>query len=116
MTIGLENPGRRGLMLGAAAAAVTAGTGALAKAPMLKSQAPYFYRFMLGDAEATIVSDGTLPLGDPHTNFLGLSAAEMDEQLTRRTSCRCRTRCWNRTSWSSTPAAGWCCSTPAWAR
>ncbi|WP_298959392.1 MBL fold metallo-hydrolase [uncultured Methylobacterium sp.] len=83
MTIGLENPGRRGLMLGAAAAAVTVGTGAFAKAPMLKSQAPYFYRFMLGDAEATIVSDGTLPLGDPHTNFLGLSAAEMDEQLTR---------------------------------
>jgi glyoxylase-like metal-dependent hydrolase (beta-lactamase superfamily II) len=43
---------------------------------------PYFYRFKFGDAEATIVSDGTLPLGDPHTNFTGLSPQEMDKQLT----------------------------------
>jgi glyoxylase-like metal-dependent hydrolase (beta-lactamase superfamily II) len=55
---------------------------ALARAPMLGTQAPYFYRFRLGDAEATIVSDGVLPLGDPHKNFLGLSAEEMDKQLT----------------------------------
>jgi glyoxylase-like metal-dependent hydrolase (beta-lactamase superfamily II) len=49
---------------------------------MLNSPAPYFYRFKLGDAEATIVSDGTLPLGDPHKNFTGLAPAEMDKQLT----------------------------------
>lgn len=49
---------------------------------MLGSQAPYFYRFKLGTAEATMVSDGSMPLGDPHKNFNGLSAAEMDKQLT----------------------------------
>ena len=49
---------------------------------MLGTQAPYFYRFKLGNAEATVVSDGPLPLGDPHKNFLGLTAAEMDKQLT----------------------------------
>ncbi|PIK70307.1 MBL fold metallo-hydrolase, partial [Methylobacterium frigidaeris] len=83
MTIRLDAPNRRGLMLGAAAAAVTAGLpgAAGAKAPMLRSQSPYYYRFTLGDAEATMVSDGTLPLGDPHANFLGLTPAEMDAQL-----------------------------------
>jgi glyoxylase-like metal-dependent hydrolase (beta-lactamase superfamily II) len=49
---------------------------------MTGTPAPYFYRFKFGDAEATIVSDGTLPLGDPHTNFTGLSPQEMDKQLT----------------------------------
>ena len=49
---------------------------------MLGTQAPYFYRFKLGNAEATVVSDGPLPLGDPHKNFLGLTTAEMDKQLT----------------------------------
>ena len=39
---------------------------------MLGTQAPYFYRFKLGTAEATIVSDGPLPLGDPNAAFLGL--------------------------------------------
>ncbi len=73
-------------LLQAGSAALAAGTAgalpALAKAPMLGTQAPYFYRFKLGSAEATIVSDGPLPLGDPHKNFLGLSNAEMDKQLT----------------------------------
>ncbi len=50
---------------------------ALAKAPMSNAQAPYFYRFKLGDAEATVVSDGPLPLGDPTQAFLGLSKEEI---------------------------------------
>lgn len=54
---------------------------ALAKAPFVGKPAPYYYRFKFGDAEITIVSDGTLPLGDPHSNFKGLSPAEMDRQL-----------------------------------
>jgi glyoxylase-like metal-dependent hydrolase (beta-lactamase superfamily II) len=79
---------RRALLIGAPAAGALGAFGAtswgpaLAKAPMLNTQAPYFYRFKLGNAEATIVSDGTLPLGDPHTNFLGLTQEEMDKQLT----------------------------------
>ncbi len=76
---------RRQLVWGAAAGGALALVhpgGLLAKAPMIGEPAPYYYRFKFGDAEATIVSDGTLPLGDPHTNFLGLSPQEMDQQLT----------------------------------
>src|SRR6185369_12691250 len=69
---------RRHMLMGASAAGALGAFGALgsaaAKAPMLHTQAPYFYRFNVGDFEATIASDGTLPLGDPHKNFLGLSA------------------------------------------
>jgi glyoxylase-like metal-dependent hydrolase (beta-lactamase superfamily II) len=78
------NLSRRNMLLGAGAAA-TAGAlipaASLAKAPMLNTPAPYFYRFKLGDAEATIVSDGTLPLGDPHASFSGLAPTELDQQL-----------------------------------
>lgn len=78
---------RRHALLGGALAvgALAAGQGiapALAKAPLAGQPAPYFYRFRFGDGEITVVSDGTLPLGDPHSNFTGLSAQEMDRQLT----------------------------------
>jgi len=84
MTHDVISLSRRRLLQGGSAmmAAGLAGAPAFAKAPMLGTQAPYFYRFKLGNAEATIVSDGPLPLGDPHKNFLGLSPAEMDKQLT----------------------------------
>jgi glyoxylase-like metal-dependent hydrolase (beta-lactamase superfamily II) len=77
---------RRNVLVGAAscAAASTVAfgpSGAAAKAPLTNAPAPYFYRFKLGTAEATIVSDGTLPLGDPHASFKGLTAQEMDKQL-----------------------------------
>jgi glyoxylase-like metal-dependent hydrolase (beta-lactamase superfamily II) len=77
---------RRNVLVGAAscAAASTVAfgpSGAVAKAPLTNAPAPYFYRFKLGTAEATIVSDGTLPLGDPHASFKGLTAQEMDKQL-----------------------------------
>ena len=69
---------------------------AFAKAPMLGTQAPYFYRFKLGNAEATIVSDGPLPLGDPHKAFLGLTKDEMRASSTT-ISCRWKTPCSSRT-------------------
>src|SRR5215218_6468686 len=75
---------RRDLIAGASAAgalAISSFDRAFGKAPLLNTSAPYFYRFKLGSAEATIVSDGTLPLGDPHTNVSGLSKEEMDRQL-----------------------------------
>jgi glyoxylase-like metal-dependent hydrolase (beta-lactamase superfamily II) len=79
-----SNLSRRNMLLGAGTLA-TAGAlypaASLAKAPMLNTPAPYFYRFKLGDAEATIVSDGTLPLGDPHASFSGLAPTELDQQL-----------------------------------
>ena len=69
---------RRDLLLGASAATALGSAGAWptpasARAPKANAPAPYYYRLRFGEAEATIVSDGTLPLGDPHANFLGLS-------------------------------------------
>ena len=54
---------------------------AFAKGPLVNTQAPNFYRFKLGGAEATILTDGVLPLGDPHASFTGLTKEEMDRQL-----------------------------------
>lgn len=75
----------RRTLIGAASAAgllgMTPGTS-LAKVDMPTRQAPYFYRFRLGDARATVVSDGPLPLGPPGSAFLGLSKDEIDRQLT----------------------------------
>lgn len=65
---------RRGFLSGAAALAAGAalpGT-VFAKAPLANNQVPYYYRFPLGQAEVTVVSDGPLPLGDPGSSFLGL--------------------------------------------
>ena len=61
------NLSRRSLLaLGAGLGASTMlGGSASAKAPKLGTQTPYWHRFVLGDAEVTIVSDGTLPLGPP---------------------------------------------------
>src|SRR3954471_13853285 len=73
---------RRLLLQGGAAIAGLATAPAFAKGPMLGTQAPYFYRFKLGTAEATIVADGPLPLGDPHKNYLGLTPEETEKQLT----------------------------------
>ena len=67
---------RRGFLAAAAGlaagAALPAVTPSLAKAPLSRSQPGYFYRFMLGTAEVTVVSDGPLPLGDPGDSFLGV--------------------------------------------
>ena len=58
---------RRSLLaLGAGlGASALLGGSALARAPKLGTQTPYWHRFILGDAEVTVVSDGQLPLGPP---------------------------------------------------
>ena len=53
-----------------------------AKAPLLNTQAPYFYRFPLGKMQVTMVSDGPLPLGEPSGAFLGASKEEIAKLLT----------------------------------
>jgi glyoxylase-like metal-dependent hydrolase (beta-lactamase superfamily II) len=78
---------RRQWLTGAAGISAVGALGlrpdfAEAKGPMAKAQAPYYYRFKLGDAQATVVSDGPLPLGDPSKAFLGLSPDEIKQQLT----------------------------------
>ena len=52
-----------------------------AKAPFAKGQAPYFYRFNHGKMQATVVSDGPLPLGEPSGTFLGVSKEEVGKML-----------------------------------
>jgi hypothetical protein len=57
----LFNRGTRRQLLtaaGAGMAALALPGRSQAKMPMGQSQAPYFYRFKLGSAECTIVSDG----------------------------------------------------------
>ncbi|WP_395833052.1 MBL fold metallo-hydrolase [Archangium violaceum] len=48
--------------LSAATGAVFAPSATHAAAPQVRTQAPGFYRMMLGDFEVTVISDGTLPL------------------------------------------------------
>jgi glyoxylase-like metal-dependent hydrolase (beta-lactamase superfamily II) len=58
------------------------GDMALAKAPKVGTQAQYFYRFDVGDAEVTVVSDGQLVLGDPKGTFTGVPDDELRQMLT----------------------------------
>jgi len=62
---------RRHMLAGLSATAAFAGAPALAKAPMLNTQAPAYYRFRIGGFEATAVSDGPLHLGEPQPNIFG---------------------------------------------
>jgi glyoxylase-like metal-dependent hydrolase (beta-lactamase superfamily II) len=78
---------RRQALLGSAAIAGAATVGqlpspVLAKAPFAKEQSPYYYRFAHGKMQATIVSDGILPLGEPSGSFLGTSKEEIGKMLT----------------------------------
>ncbi len=68
-----------GTVAGAAALALPG--HARAKLPMGQAQAPYFYRFKLGAAECTVVSDGQLPLGNPNVSFLKISEDEIASEL-----------------------------------
>lgn len=78
-------PGLLGRRLALAGVGAVAAAGliqpASAKMPMGLKQAPYFYRFKLGAMEATVISDGSLPLGPPGDAFLGLSKEEITRQL-----------------------------------
>ncbi|MEM9782835.1 MAG: MBL fold metallo-hydrolase [Pseudomonadota bacterium] len=80
---------RRGMLLGAAGLGLATATGGalIAQRPAAAAsglaQAPYFYRFRVGDLIGTVVSDGILPLGDPTASFLGPSPDEMRAMLTR---------------------------------
>src|SRR6202451_4555944 len=75
---------RRSLLaLGAGLGASTMlGNSALARAPKVGTQPAYFYRFGLGNAEVTVVSDGPLPLGPPKGTFTGAADEEINRMLT----------------------------------
>jgi glyoxylase-like metal-dependent hydrolase (beta-lactamase superfamily II) len=70
-----------------AAAAVCAlaflcGTAAFAAAPQLKTQAPGWYRMMLGDVEVTTLNDGTFPM-DLVKVLTNITPKELDADLSR---------------------------------
>lgn len=73
--------------LGVLAAAGAAGTGgmlptmAAARAPLAKSQPAYFYRFPLGEFQATVVSDRPLGLGKPADTMKGVAEADLTKAL-----------------------------------
>lgn len=77
------NVSRRSLLaLGAGLGATTMlGGTAAARAPKLGTQTPYWHRFVLGNAEVTVVSDGPLPLGDPSGTFTGVPKEEVKKML-----------------------------------
>ena len=52
-----------------------------ARAPIVNSQAPYFYRFMVDKFQATVVSDGPLPLGEPSATMKGQTKEELAKAL-----------------------------------
>ena len=74
---------RRHVLMGAAAgaAALALPRAGLAKMAMSSVQAPYFYRFKLGSAECTVVTDGQLPLGDPNASFVNITKDEIKREL-----------------------------------
>ncbi|WP_224368964.1 MBL fold metallo-hydrolase [Hyalangium versicolor] len=81
----IRNPAWRNTVaavLAAASSAVFTPPTALAAAPQVKTQAPGFYRTMLGDFEITVLSDGTidLPVDKLLTN---VKPGQVDKQLAR---------------------------------
>lgn len=68
--------------LGAALAA-TLPAAARAAAPFRNQSAPAWYRFRIGEFEATVISDGHLPLGKPADGFPSAPPAEMAQILER---------------------------------
>jgi glyoxylase-like metal-dependent hydrolase (beta-lactamase superfamily II) len=76
---------RRRLLAGATAASALGLLGVpcetRARAPMQNTQAPSFYRFKIGSFEATIVSDGPLPIGPAARTFRGPTAAELEKMF-----------------------------------
>jgi glyoxylase-like metal-dependent hydrolase (beta-lactamase superfamily II) len=71
----------RPFVLSAIAALVLASGAAMAAAPMAKTNAPGFHRFMLGDFEVTAVSDGTIEL--PMNTLLMEKQAKVDKALAK---------------------------------
>jgi hypothetical protein len=75
---------RRHLLAGASATATAGLVGSAlplaAKAPLLKTQAPAFYRFNVGSIQATVVSDGLL-VGVTKTTFVGPAAGNVEKMM-----------------------------------
>jgi glyoxylase-like metal-dependent hydrolase (beta-lactamase superfamily II) len=73
---------RSGAAAAVCALAFLCGTSALAAAPQLKTQAPGWYRMMLGDFEVTALNDGTFPM-DLAKLLRNITPKQLDEDLSR---------------------------------
>src|ERR1700752_2975499 len=81
MTLNVSRRSLLALGAGLGASTLLGGGSALAKAPKLGTEPSYFYRFNLGDAEVTVVSDGPLPLGPPKGTFVGVPDDDVKKML-----------------------------------
>ncbi len=72
---------RRFMLAGAAGLLAASQHQARAAAPFANTLAPAWYRFRWGEMEATVISDGALPLGPPAGGFPSAPAAEMNALL-----------------------------------
>lgn len=72
----------RAAAIAACALSFLCGAAALAGAPQLKTQAPGWYRMMLGDFEVTALNDGTFPL-DAAQLLTNITPQALDEDLSR---------------------------------
>ncbi|MFN6956302.1 MAG: MBL fold metallo-hydrolase, partial [Acetobacteraceae bacterium] len=73
---------RRALLGAGLAAATLPFLGrAEAAAPFIGRGAPAWYRFRFGEYEATIVSDGALPLGKAEDSFVGAAPGEVNAMM-----------------------------------
>jgi glyoxylase-like metal-dependent hydrolase (beta-lactamase superfamily II) len=73
---------RSGAAAAVCALAFLCGVSALAGAPELKTQAPGWYRMMLGDFEVTALNDGTFPM-DLVKLLTNITPKQLDEHLSR---------------------------------
>jgi glyoxylase-like metal-dependent hydrolase (beta-lactamase superfamily II) len=73
---------RSGAAAAVCALAFLCGASALAGAPQLKTQAPGWYRMMLGDFEVTALNDGTFPM-DLVKLLTHVTPKQLDEDLSR---------------------------------
>ena len=72
---------RRALLGAGLAAAALPLVGARAAAPFVGRGAPAWYRFRFGDYEATVISDGALPLGKAEDSFVGARPGEINAMM-----------------------------------
>ena len=70
-----------GAAAGAAALAALPEGPARAAAPMRGDLPPAWHRFRWGEFEATVVSDGSVPLGKPQDSFVGRGADQITDML-----------------------------------
>jgi glyoxylase-like metal-dependent hydrolase (beta-lactamase superfamily II) len=72
---------RRALLGAGLAAATLPLLRAEAAAPFVGRGAPAWYRFKFGDYEATVISDGALPLGKAEDSFVGARPGEINAMM-----------------------------------